>query len=106
MRYYSEPDLKELALASSKTIVIRTYVNGNSSDDERTATEEESTIIFNLIFGALLGCNWGETNRNNRDVQQGIIDSAEFIAHLFIPNANCYDTIYNRIKGILSQMES
>ena len=93
MKKFTEAELKAYAEANSKTIVIRAYENGNSTDTERTATEQEREIIFKLIYGALLGINW----RSEISARQPIMDSTEFTSNLMLPEANGYDTIYNRI---------
>lgn len=86
----TEQQLREYAQENSKSIVIRTYHNGNSSDDRRPSTKPEAKIIENIIFGALLALNRGGD-------KQSIKDTAEYTAKLFIPEMNGYDTIYKVI---------
>ena len=70
-----------------KTIVIRDYDSGNSTDERRTAAAEESKITFACIYGALLAIN------NNKNPQP-CMDTVEFTANLLNPKANNYLTVY------------
>lgn len=62
-QHKSEIALHTIAKAIAQSITIRTWNNGNSYDDTREATEQESEIICNIAFSALLGLNFGETTR-------------------------------------------
>ena len=90
----TEAELRAYASEQSKTIIIRTYTDGSSSDDARESTEQEQAIIYSVIYGALLSVNSG------RELQTAK-DTAEYIALIQFQQinvtANCYDTIYNRI---------
>ena len=103
MRHYSEAELKAFATDNSKTIVIREYDQGNSNDVEREALANEEAIIYKILYGALLGINYG--SRHDANAQQAIIDSAEYTAGLFLPTANNYDTIYNRLKSFMANAQ-
>ena len=92
MTKFTEQELKEYAQEQSKTIVIRTYENGNSKDEKRKATKSESKIIKSIIFGGLLAINSGAN-------VQSVADTGEYIGNLQIPEMNSYDTIYNPIKN-------
>lgn len=87
----SEKELKEFANEQSKTIVIRTYVDGCSYDTPRKSTKREQTIIQAVIYGALLAIEHGAD-------KQSVKDSSEFTADILLPEMNGYDTIYNRIE--------
>lgn len=90
MKYYQETELQEIAREKSKTIVIRTYNNGNSNDERRDATPEEQENIYKLLYAGLLAINF----RHGKEYQ-GVMDACEYAGHLFLPeNTNCYDTIY------------
>ena len=91
MKKFTEQELKEYAQEQSKTIVIRTYTNGNSKDEKRKATKPERKIIESIIFGGLLAINSGAN-------VQSVADASEYIGNLQIPEMNSYDTIYNPIK--------
>lgn len=93
--YRTETELREYATEQSKTIVIRTYTNGNSDDTRRKATKAEQHITFSCIYGALLSIN------NGRD-KQSCMDTAEFAANLLFKKGlthegkqpNNYDSVY------------
>ena len=87
----TEQELRDFAEAQAETIVIRTYVNGNSSDDRRKTTKPEKEIIKAVIFGGLLAINRGGS-------EESIVDACEFIADIQLPEMNGYDTIYLPIK--------
>jgi|SRR5665647_1291777 len=87
MKNVTERQLKEYAEAKAETIVIRTYEEGNSSDIRRLTTAPEETIIFKILYGALLAMR--EVNN-----MYSAISAAEYIGDLMIPQMNGYDTIY------------
>lgn len=100
--------LKEQAEKYSEEIMVREYNNGASVDTRRKSTEQEKEIIFNVLYGALHGLNWGDECRRNRKMEQAICDTAEFIIDNFINKekfgieCNGYDTIYIPLKKILA----
>lgn len=100
MKNFTEQELKEYAEKQAETIVIRSYKNGNSSDDRRNTNEPERKIIMTIIFGALLGINNNGicTEQEKKARIDGIIDCAEFVGKLQLPAMNGYDTIYIPLK--------
>lgn len=90
MKYFKEKELQEIARENSKTIVIRTYNNGNSNDERREATPEEQENIYKLLYAGLLAINF----KHGKEYQ-GVMDACEYAGHMFLPEGtNCYDTIY------------
>ncbi len=96
--YKTEQQLRELATAISQRITIRTYKNGNSDDNTRPTKTKEKEIIFNIAYGALLGINCNDRNRNSDEIAQAIIDTAEYTVNRFLPDCNGYDTLYCPLK--------
>jgi hypothetical protein len=88
----TEKELEQFAEENSKTIVIRSYHEGNSNDCRRETTEREKEIIKNILFGAVLTIN------GNGD-KQTVMDTAEYIGNLFLPEMNGYETIYNVLRN-------
>lgn len=101
--YKTEEQLKKQAAAISETITIRTCKNGNSEDTKRITTAEEKKIIFEIAYGALLGFNCNDKNRNSDDIAQAIIDTAEYMVDIFLPDCNGYDTIYCPLKKVVRE---
>jgi len=92
MRKFTESELKDYAMMKGEEIVIRTYENGNSNDERRKAKSRESKIITAVIYGSLLALNRGA------DIKS-VLDTAEFIGDLQLPEMNGYDTIYLPIRA-------
>ena len=102
MRYHmTEKALATIASRIARTITIRNYVNGSSEDVTRESTFGENDFIFKTAFGALLGLNYGETVRNDKNAEQAILDSSEFIINQFLNHCNGYDTLYNKLRAVL-----
>ena len=83
-KFKSEQELRELAELHSKYINIRTMDGGNSHDTTRKATKKQREILYGVLYGALLGLNWGERMRSSRDMAQAVIDAAEFQADILM----------------------
>lgn len=94
---FTEDELRSMAAEKAETIVIRTYENGISQDEERPSTETEKTILINLIYGALLAIRFRD------DSAQAAMDTAEFISHGFFDGINCYYSVYLPIQHILRE---
>ena len=92
---YSESQLKEIARDIAGSIVIRDYVNGSSRDTRREATKPEKEIIKNIAYGAMVAYG----HRDNASIDS-ILNTAEFILHQFIPDANGYDSIYIPLRKV------
>ena|ERR1035437_1486264 len=91
MKFYTEKELKDYASQESKTIVIRTYTDGNSSDDRRESTETEKKILEAVIFGGLL-------QMNGKVINDEVIGVCEYIGDILIPHMNGFDSIYQPLK--------
>ncbi len=70
-------------------------------EETRIATKEESKIIHNLAFAALLGLNHGETARMSSAAEDAIINAAEYAIDLMIPNVNGYITLYTKLRHLV-----
>lgn len=95
---YTEPQLREIARDYSTRIVIRSYTDGSSSDDERAATLPEREILYKIILAALIA--YGYRDKENGGSIDAILDMAEFTCHQFLPECNAYDTVYTPIRKI------
>jgi len=96
-----ENTLRIIADAISSHITVRTYVNGNSKDVTFDSTSEDRSRLFPVAFGALLGLNYGDENRNTPGHARAILNASEFILMESLPLVNTYDTIYNPLKAVL-----
>ena len=94
---FSETELRNKALEKAQNITLRFYQNGNSDDVTRKASTDESTILFNCIYGALSEIRYRD------DSAQVAMDTAENIADMFIPNINGYCSVYIPIWDILTE---
>lgn len=102
--YKTEAELKEIADVISQNITIRTYDDkGNSNDETRATTDAEKSILYKIVYSALLGLNWGEKCRDSNDMTEAIIDTAEFTTIVFLPECNAYDTVYCALKSVVAK---
>lgn len=100
----TEADIKNYALECAKSIVIRTYDNGNSKDTRRKTTKKEAEILYSLISGALISVKFhsgSNDEKGHKQTLQHAADTAEFISHGLIPDANGYDSVYTPIKSFI-----
>ena len=95
---YTGRELKEIADSYSNEIVIRSYIDGTSSDDRRETTQVEKEILSKIIYAALI--SYGYRNEDNGGSLDAVLDMAEFTCHQFLPECNAYDTVYIPIRGI------
>ena len=93
-KWLTEDALREIADTISETIVIRTYITGCSCDTRRPATAQEKECLYKVIYSALLTLNDGCENRGNPVADRAIVDTAEFMIRLLIPDCNGYDSVY------------
>ena len=111
-KYKSESELKEIAALHSQNIAVRTYENGCSKDSWKKATKKQREILYGLIYGALLGLNWGDKCRSTKEMEQAIIDATEFQAMILLrpymkdgEEAQCYDCVYTPLQKIVRAWE-
>ena len=95
---FTSEDLKKIADEYSNEVVIRTYTNGNSSDDRREATLPEKEIVFKILYAAMIA--YGYRSEQNGGSIDAVLDMAEFTCHQFLPDVNAYDTIYIPLRKI------
>lgn len=94
---FTEQELKAYAEMKAETIVIRTFNNGNSSDDIRDTTPSEKQILTSIIYGGLLAIRYGAQ-------KQSVLDACEYIGNIqveeLIKNGrmNGYDSVYMPIS--------
>ena len=85
--YKNESELREIAQEMSQKIYMR------SEDTFRQATEEESKVLYNVLYGALFTVNETGNSFTDRD-KLIILHDAENIADNFFPDMNGYQTVY------------
>lgn len=99
MNFYSESQLKTFAEDIARTIEVRNYDGGSSSDKRRESTPEEFKTIFNVVYGGMLAMN------NAKSTIQAVLDTCEYIGNLFMRDIvndgqmNGYGTIYCPLKS-------
>ena len=96
MQNFTEQEIRTFASVTSKTVVVRSYKDGNSSDTRRQSTEEEAALIERAIAAALLSI------RDGRD-----ISTAKNTAEYFVfynsgeTHINAYDSVFIPIGDFL-----
>lgn len=110
-KHKSESELRAIAEAISDRI----YIDRNGCGEAwRKATRKQKEITYGVIYGALLGLDWGEKVRSTSDIEQGIVDTAEFTWDIMIKpyakledgrSVNGYITIYCPLKKVLKEWE-
>lgn len=93
---YDENQLKEIAKDIASSIMIRDYVNGSSIDTRRGTSFPEYEIIRKIAYGAMIAYGYRQTEGS----LNSILDMAEFTLRQFIPDCNCYDTIYIPLRKV------
>lgn len=104
-REKSEEEYIELAKEISKYITIRQFDRGGSVDIKRTANAAEQTILYNIIYAAML--TYGRRDNANLET---ILDMAEYIVMKFLNpgdpeiwHVNTYDTIYIPLQKVMGK---
>mgnify|MGYP007122062515 CR=1 FL=1 len=105
--YRTEAELREIAREISEVVAV-SKEDGNF-DRRRKALKREKEIAYGVLFGALLGLNWGEATRSDKGRTQAIIDTAEFTYNVLIanvsPKARGYETIYIPLQKVVREWE-
>jgi len=92
-KYRSEQELRELARElATKNVVYEMCEDNRQVWGTRDATKEESETLFNLFYGTFLAMRF-----MNNDGATGAIDAVEYIANMFLPQLNNYNTVYCRL---------
>jgi hypothetical protein len=113
--YKTGSELIAIEQEISGTVVVRSYVNGCSRDNKRPATGEERAALRAVTLGALNQLNFNRVI--NRDVEQAVIDTAEWIlTALLAPcdkiigpydeHVNTYDTIYLPLQRVIAAWDA
>ena len=107
----SEMELREIAREISARPL--TICLGFSGEEKRKPSKKQMELAYNVIYGTLLGLNWGESTRSNSTSEQAIIDSAEFTYDLILgttlpegESVNGYLGLYCPIKEVLRNWET
>lgn len=99
-RDITEQEIREYAEQQAETIVIRTYDEiGTSNDERRASTEAEKRILSSIIYGGLLAIRSGADARS-------VADACEYIGNIQMRNVvpetvgrmNGYDSVYRPIR--------
>lgn len=88
----TEKQLHAIADRVAETIVERRMVNGNSCDIRRMSTTNERTILSRILFSGIYAVEKCGANL------QSVADTCEMVGHGFLPDINCYDSIYVPLK--------
>ena len=107
----SEMELREIAREISTRPL--TICLGFSGEEKRKPTKKQMELAYNVIYGTLLGLNWGESTRSNSTSEQAIVDSAEFTYDLILgttlpegESVNGYLGLYCPVKEVLRNWET
>lgn len=104
--YQKEATLKAWADEIASSLWVRPgegHPKYRDGDFARKPTKRQRDALFCVVYGALLGLNWGEDVRRDDEKgnakAQAIIDSAEFTADLLLENLLGED---ERLQGYLT----
>lgn len=108
-KHKDEIELLEIAmeLASAPLTLIT-----NDGEVKRKPTKKQKELIYKIVYGALLGLNWGESTRTSRTSEQAILDTAEFTYNVMMESTfkngetvNGYLSLYSPLKKVLREWE-
>lgn len=100
-KFQSETVLNEWAHNATESVVFRAYdADGYRQDIRKKPTKKQREIVEKIIYGALLGLNWGETIRSETVAEDAILNAAEYMCIVMLPEVNSYDTVYIPLRHI------
>lgn len=97
-------EIEVIAHELSKTI----YVNEERDERWRASTESEKGILYDIFVTALETLNFyhSATDANQRGLDDGVVNMAEFMTLHKLPYANSYITTYCPLKQVLRNWET
>lgn len=96
----TEKALAIIARRCARSLVIRSYNESGSLDTWRECTVDEHAKLFNIAFAALLSLNfYGRVA--GPELIKGVLECSEFTLQRFIPDANTYDSLYNKLRCVI-----
>ncbi len=106
--YKQEAELRAIAERLSDTITVET----DNGEVTRKPTKRQHNILYGLLYGALLGLNWGESTRSNPQMEEAILNATEFQGLVMMPTVlkdgerlQSYLSLYLPLKGVLREWE-
>lgn len=93
----NDEQIEELANEVADQIVIRTYDEHGSHDNERKSTSMEHNILYRIAYASM--CNIRRSAMNLAKVH-GVLDMMETMVHMELPEANAYMTMYIPVKRL------
>lgn len=84
------------------------YVMGDRDENWRASTESEKGILYDIFVTALETLNFyhSATDANQRGLDDGVVNMAEFMTLHKLPYANSYITTYCPLKEVLRNWET
>jgi hypothetical protein len=106
---YSLEEAKAYAEEASRSLVFRTFNNGDSRDERRDSTEEEAGMLRLAIYAALLAIRGNHESVGETGNEWGAKAAAEYFilawqdsGGLDAPHINTYDSVYIPINNYLN----
>lgn len=97
MKYnYTEKMASEYANEISKSVVIRSYDNGNSKDERRESRPAEAQMVENAIAAALIAIKNGYDENSAKATAEFFVIHNSGETHI-----NSYDSVYIPINNFL-----
>lgn len=101
MEKFSELDAKLYAKEMAKSVVIRSYKDGNSNDVRRKSTKKEAEIIECAIYSALCAIRGGYDEQSAKATAEYMVLYNSGETHI-----NSYDSVYIPIGAFLKKRKS